>query len=120
MNRNLMIGAGLLAVAAYYFRDNLSGISKTLGFEAHVDPAADARVARNFGTVNLVSTERNIMAGQAVGQTLNYSGMGITPQMVDSKNGLGQIFDLSAYAATMRSTEPVWGQNYPGRAIGQD
>jgi hypothetical protein len=115
MNKNLLIGAGLLAVAAYYFRDNLSGV-----FEAHVDPAADARVARNFGTVNLVSTERNIMAGQAVGQTLNYSGMGITPQMVDSQNGLGQAFDLSAYAATMRSTDPIWGQNYPGRAVGQE
>lgn len=117
MNRKLMIGAGLLAVAAYYFRDNLG---ETLGFEAHVDPAADAGVARNFGTVELVSTERNIMAGQAVGQTMNYSGMGITPQMVDSQNGLGQIFDLSAYAATMRSTDPMWGQNYPGRAIGQE
>ncbi len=119
MNRNLIIGAGLLAVA-YYFRDNLSGVSKSLGFEAHVNPAADAAVARNFGTVELVSTERNIMAGQAVGQTMNYSGMGITPQMVNSKNGLGQVFDLSAYAATMRSTDPIWGQNYPGRAVGQE
>jgi len=116
MNRKLMIGAGLLAVAVYYFREQLPSV----GFEAHVDPSAEAKVARNFGTVNLVSTERNIMAGQAVGQTLNYSGMGITPQMVDSQNGLGQVFDLSAYAATMRSTDPIWGQNYPGRAVGQE
>ena len=75
---------------------------------------------KRFGTVNLVSTERNIMAGQAVGQTLNYSGMGLSPEQVGATNGLSQIFDLSAYAATMRTTEPVWGQNYPGRAIGQD
>jgi hypothetical protein len=27
---------------------------------------------------------------------------------------------LNFYAATMRSTDPIWGQNYPGRAIGQE
>jgi hypothetical protein len=121
MNNNVKIGFGILtAVAVWTQRDKLKEVLGGSVFNAHVDPAADAQVARNFGTVNLVSTERNIMAGQAVGQTLNYSGMGLSPEVVGATNGLGQIFDLSAYAATMRSTDPVWGQNYPGRAIGQD
>jgi hypothetical protein len=122
MNKDIYMGIGIVAaVVAWTQRDNIKNIlgSESV-FNAHVDPAADAQVARNFGTVNLVSTERNIMAGQAVGQTLNYSGMGLSPEAVGATNGLGQIFDLSAYAATMRSTDPVWGQNYPGRAIGQD
>ncbi len=122
MNNNMKIGFGILtAVAVWTQRDTIKQlISGSEVKNAHVDPAADAQVARNFGTVNLVSTERNIMAGQAVGQTLNYSGMNLSPQQVGATNGLSQIFDLSAYAATMRSTDPVWGQNYPGRAIGQD
>lgn len=121
MNKDIYIGIGIVAaVVAWTQRETLLKSVKSVGFNAYVDPAADAQVARNFGTVNLVSTERNIMAGQAVGQTLNYSGMGISPEQVGATNGLGQIFDLSAYAATMRSTEPVWGQNYPGRAIGQN
>jgi len=121
MNNNVKIGFGILtAVAVWTQRDKLKEVLGGSVFNAHVDPAADAQVARNFGTVNLVSTERNIMAGQAVGQTLNYSGMGLSPEQVGATNGLSQIFDLSAYAATMRTTEPVWGQNYPGRAIGQD
>jgi len=122
MNKDIYMGIGIIAaVVAWTQRDNIKNIlgSESV-FNAHVDPAADAQVARNFGTVNLVSTERNIMAGQAVGQTLNYSGMGLSPEAVGATNGLSQIFDLSAYAATMRSTDPVWGQNYPGRAIGQD
>jgi len=122
MNKDIYMGIGIVAaVVAWTQRDNIKNIlgSESV-FNAHVDPAADAQVARNFGTVNLVSTERNIMAGQAVGQTLNYSGMGLSPEAVGATNGLSQIFDLSAYAATMRSTDPVWGQNYPGRAIGQD
>ena len=122
MNKDIYMGIGIVAaVVAWTQRDNIKNIlgSESV-FNAHVDPAADAQVARNFGTVNLVSTERNIMAGQAVGQTLNYSGMGLSPEAVGATNGLSQIFDLSAYAATMRTTEPVWGQNYPGRAIGQD
>jgi len=46
--------------------------------------------------------------------------MGITPASLQSSNGIGQILDLNVYAATMRSTDPIWGQNYPGRAIGQE
>ena len=89
-------------------------------FNAHVSPSQDQFVARNWGTIERVSTERNIMAGQAVGQTINYNGMGITPATVGATNGIGQVMDLSVYAATKRSTDPIWGQNYPGRAIGQE
>ena len=121
MNDNMKIGFGILtAVVVWTQRETPKKVFGSDSFNAHVDPAADAQVARNFGTVNLVSTERNIMAGQAVGQTLNYSGMNLSPEAVAATNGLSQIFDLSAYAATMRSTDPLWGQNYPGRAIGQE
>ena len=55
------------------------------------------------------------MAGQAVGQTINYNSWANT-----ASNGLSQVMDLSVYAATMRATDPVWAQNYPGRAVGQE
>ena len=89
--------------------------------EAHVAPSQDQFVARNWGTIERVSTERNILAGQAVGQTMNYNGMGANPPFgLQSSNGIGQVMDLNVYAATMRSTDPIFAQNYPGRAVGQE
>ena len=111
----LAIGVAIAGVV-YIFQE----LAKKETKEAHVSPSQEQFVARNWGTIERVSTERNILAGQAVGQTLNYNGMGITPATVGSNNGLGQVMDLSVYAATMRSTDPIWGQNYPGRAIGQE
>ena len=110
---------GVVAGALYLAYENRAMfMSET--FNAHVSPSQDQFVARNWGTIERVSTERNIMAGQAVGQTINYNGMGITPATVGSTNGIGQVMDLSVYAATRRSTDPIWGQNYPGRALGQE
>ncbi len=84
-------------------------------FEAHVDPVADKRVARNYGTIPRIAAERNIMAGQALGQTIDYSG-GV------EELGAGDSMDpnLSAYAAVLRGSDPAFGQNYGGRAVGQE
>ena len=109
------IGVAIAGVV-YIFQE----LSKKETKEAHVSPSQEQFVARNWGTIERVSTERNILAGQAVGQTLNYNGMGITPAGLQSSNGIGQVLDLNVYAATMRSTDPLWAQNYPGRAIGQE
>ena len=111
----LTIGVAIAGVI-YIFQE----LAKKETKEASVSPSQEQFVARNWGTVERVSTERNILGGQAVGQTLNYNGMGITPAGLQSSNGIGQILDLNVYAATMRSTDPIWGQNYPGRAIGQE
>ena len=111
----LAIGVAIAGVV-YIFQE----LAKKETKEAHVSPSQEQFVARNWGTIERVSTERNILAGQAVRQTLNYNGMGITPAGLQSSNGIGQVLDLNVYAATMRSTDPIWGQNYPGRAIGQE
>ena len=112
MNNKIMY-AGIFAVAAIL---GYRYTQKAETFDAHVSPfQEETQVARNWGTIERVATERNIMAGQAVGQTINYNSWANT-----ASNGLSQVMDLSVYAATMRSTDPVWAQNYPGRAVGQE
>jgi hypothetical protein len=69
---------------------------------AHVDPQADAQVARNFGSRARISTERGIMAGQAVGQTMSY---------------IGGFNDEWAVLRGATTNEAV-GQNFGGRAVG--
>ena len=117
VSRNFL-GIGLALAGAIFIFQELKKKNETK--EASVSPSQEQFVACNWGTVERVSTERNILGGQAVGQTLNYNGMGITPAGLQSSNGIGQILDLNVYSATMRSTDPIWGQNYPGRAIGQE
>ncbi len=80
--------------------------------EAHVEPARQAAIARNWGTVERVSTERNIMAGRALGQTLDYT------QPVGQQGGEVVNQDWTAYSYTLMTTEPTFGQNYFGRSIG--
>ena len=117
VSRNFL-GIGLALAGVIFIFQELKNKNETK--EAHVSPSQEQFVARNYGTVERVSTERNILGGQAVGQTLNYNGMGITPAGLQASNGIGQVLDLNVFAATMRSTDPIWGQNYPGRAIGQE
>jgi len=114
IERALLIGAVVFAgwIGWNYWNKEIK--------EAHVVPSQQQFVARNWGTIERVSTERNILAGQAVGQTMNYNGMGNTPAGLVASNGIGQVMDLSVFAATMRSTTPIWAQNYAGRAVGQE
>ena len=79
-----------------------AGSPRTVVKNAHVDPQADADVARNFGSRARISTERNIMAGQAVGQTMNY---------------IGGFDDPWAVLRGATTNETV-GQNFAGRAVG--
>ena len=82
--------------------------------EAHVEPQRQAAIARDWGTVPRVSTQRNIMAGQAVGQTIDYTlPVGQSGQGSDPVNS-----DWTAYSYTLMTTEPIFGQNYFGRAVG--
>ena len=82
--------------------------------EAHVEPARQAAIARDWGTVPRVSTERNILAGQAVGQTIDYTlPVGQSPQGTDPINA-----NWTAYSYTRMTTEPTFCQNYFGRATG--
>lgn len=82
--------------------------------EAHVEPQRQAAIARDWGTVPRVSTQRNILAGQAVGQTIDY-----TLPVGQSSHGNDPITsDWTAYSYTLMTTEPIFGQNYFGRAVG--
>jgi hypothetical protein len=79
-----------------------AGAPRNVVKNAHVDPQADADVARNFGSRARISTERNLMAGQAVGQTLSYIGGFDDPWAV-------------LRGATVNG---VVGQNFGGHAVG--
>ena len=82
--------------------------------EAHVEPQRQAAIARDWGSVPRVSTQRNILAGQAVGQTIDYTlPVGQSPQGNDPISS-----DWTAYSYTLMTTEPTFGQNYFGRALG--
>lgn len=82
--------------------------------EAHVEPQRQAGIVRDWGSVPRVSTQRNILAGQAVGQTIDYTlPVGQSGQGSDPVNS-----DWTAYSYTLMTTEPTFGQNYFGRAIG--
>ena len=82
--------------------------------EAHVEPQRQAGIARDWGSVPRVSTQRNILAGQAVGQTIDYTlPVGQSPQGNDPISS-----DWTAYSYTLMTTEPTFGQNYFGRALG--
>lgn len=80
--------------------------------EAHVEPARQAALARNWGSIERVSTERNIMAGRALGQTIDYN----TPVGQENADAVNE--NWTAYSYTLMTTEPTFAQNYFGRAIG--
>ena len=119
INMALPIMAGIV-VGAYYLNrtspasEEPEEEEEEEAKEAHVEPQRQAAIARDWGSVPRVSTQRNILAGQAVGQTIDYtlpvgqSGQGSDP--VSS--------DWTAYSYTLMTTEPTFGQNYFGRALG--
>lgn len=80
--------------------------------EAHVEPARQAAIARDWGTVPRVSTERNILAGQALGQTIDYT----IPVGQFTSSPVNE--NWTAYSYMLMTTEPTFGQNYFGRATG--
>jgi hypothetical protein len=110
-----VINAGALlltaAVIAFGARAGYRAAVKVMGAdtgsakvvrEAHVDRPAAAHVARNFGSRERISTERGIMAGQAVGQTMSY---------------IGGFDDTWAVLRGTTINDTV-GQNFAGRAVG--
>jgi hypothetical protein len=82
--------------------------------EAHT-PAQESLdawgVVNNSGDIQRVSTQRGIINGQAVGQTLNLGNIGPYEKMVNGP-------DLSSYSMTLSTTYPEFGQNYGGSAVG--
>lgn len=111
----LSVGAVLLTsfVIAYGVRAGWQIGKKSFGAD-HTPASATLReqgVVQNDGIIQRVATERGILNGQAVGQTVNLSNL--TPY--------GKIMygpDLSAYIMTLSTTLPEFGQNYSGSAVG--
>ncbi len=111
----LSVGALLMTsfVVAYGVREGWATATKWFGAEYTPASASlkEQGVAQNDGIIQRVATERGIMNGQAVGQTVNLSND--TPY--------GKIMygpDLSNYAMTLATTLPEFGQNYSGSAVG--
>ena len=82
--------------------------------EAHTETGKD-HLVNNWGTIPVIGTDRGIMGGQAVGQNINYTYPGgQTPN-----NGEDTVrSDWTAYSYTLMTTEPIFGANYFGRAVG--
>ncbi len=80
--------------------------------EAHVEPARQDAIARDWGTIPRISTERNILAGQAVGQTRDYT----IPIGQFTSSPVNE--DWTAYSYMLMTTEPTFGQDCLGRATG--
>ena len=105
VSRNFL-GIGLALAGVIFIFQELKKKNETK--EAHVSPSQEQFVARNYGTVERVSTERNILGGQAVGQTLNYNGMGITPAGLQASNGIGQVLDLNVFKSPIFFCMKSW------------
>lgn len=85
---------------------------ETVEMEAHVEPLREGQITRDWGSIPMVSTERGIMGGQAVGQNVNYT----YPVGQQSGDVVNQSW--TAYSYTLMTTSPTYGQNYFGRALG--
>ena len=82
--------------------------------EAHTPAAQSLQewgVVQNTGDIQRIASETGINAGQAVGQTVNLGNIGPYEKLSCGP-------DLSAYAMTMATTLPEFGQNYGGLAVG--
>lgn len=117
-----VVGVVTAAVAGYLFwgrdkgpieqTEQSESSDDTQTMEAHVDPAKEAGICRNWGSIPLVSTDRGLMGGQAVGQNVNYT------YPVGQWSGDTVRDGWTAYSYTLMTTEPTFGQNYFGRAVG--
>jgi hypothetical protein len=87
---------------------------ETVEMEAHVQPIREGQITREWGSIPLVSTERGLMGGQAVGQNVNYT----YPVGQQSGDAVNQSW--TAYSYSLMTTSPTYGQNYFGRAMGSN
>ena len=82
--------------------------------EAHTENGKE-HLVNNWGTIPVIGTDRGIMGGQAVGQNVNYTyPVGQTSNNVEDT----VRSDWTAYSYTLMTTEPIFGANYFGRAVG--
>ena len=82
--------------------------------EAHTETGKD-HLVNNWGTLPVIGTDRGLMGGQAVGQNVNYT----YPVGQQANNGEDTVrSDWTAYSYTLMTTEPIFGSNYFGRAVG--
>tara|TARA_B100000902_G_scaffold165650_1_gene160592 strand:- start:2 stop:373 length:372 start_codon:yes stop_codon:yes gene_type:complete len=115
--KDALLNIGSLALAsfviAYAARAGYRVSKESFGADTEelVDPATDQQIVNNYGDIQKVSTERGIMNGQAVGQTLNHSMSGPYEQIMWGP-------DLSAYVMSVSASYPSFGQNYTGAAVG--
>jgi hypothetical protein len=85
---------------------------ETVEMEAHVEPLREGQITREWGSIPMVSTERGLLGGQAVGQNINYT----YPVGQQSGDVVNQSW--TAYSYSLMTTSPTYGQNYFGRALG--
>jgi len=116
-----LVGVGVIALGGWYLRpwfENLMTVESvpedTEEKEAHTD-TGQSHLVNNWGTLPVIGTDRGLMGGQAVGQNVNYN----YPVGQQGNNGEDTVrSDWTAYSYTLMTTEPIFGSNYFGRAIG--
>ena len=119
VTEGLMIGipiALVTLVVGSYIKGRMNNSSEATEEtkEAHTETGKE-HLVNNWGTIPVIGTDRGIMGGQAVGQNVNYTyPVGQTSNNVEDT----VRSDWTAYSYTLMTTEPIFGANYFGRAVG--
>ena len=119
VTEGLMIGipiALVTLVVGSYIKGRMNDSSEATEEtkEAHTETGKE-HLVNNWGTIPVICTDRGIMGGQAVGQNVNYTyPVGQTSNNVEDT----VRSDWTAYSYTLMTTEPIFGANYFGRAVG--
>ena len=119
VTEGLMIGipiALVTLVVGSYIKGKMNDSSEATEEtkESHAESGQE-HLVNNWGTIPVVGTDRGIMGGQAVGQNVNYTyPVGQTSNNVEDT----VRSDWTAYSYTLMTTEPIFGANYFGRAVG--
>ncbi len=119
VTEGLMIGipiALVTLVVGSYIKGRMNDSSEATEEtkEAHTE-TGNEHLVNNWGTIPVIGTDRGIMGGQAVGQNVNYTyPVGQTSNNVEDT----VRSDWTAYSYTLMTTEPIFGANYFGRAVG--
>ena len=119
VTEGLMIGipiALVTLVVGSYIKGRMNDSSEATEEtkEAHTENGKE-HLVNNWGTIPVIGTDRGIMGGQAVGQNVNYTyPVGQTSNNVEDT----VRSDWTAYSYTLMTTEPIFGANYFGRAVG--
>tara|TARA_B100000073_G_C23724855_1_gene568928 strand:+ start:453 stop:827 length:375 start_codon:yes stop_codon:yes gene_type:complete len=119
VTEGLMIGipiALVTLVVGSYIKGRMNDSSEATEEtkEAHTETGKE-HLVNNWGTIPVIGTDRGIMGGQAVGQNVNYTyPVGQTSNNVEDT----VRSDWTAYSYTLMTTEPIFGANYFGRAVG--